>query len=216
MQVISAAALGKMERFYRANLINSISGFKPVALIGTQNKSGQTNLALFSSIVHLGADPALIGFIQRPVGQSGDTFRNIQENPFYTINLVPQDILVQAHYTSARFPSDVSEFDACGLTETYESGFPAPFVNECPVKIGLQLVEVIPIRHNNTQLVIGKVELLLFAEALLQPDGNIALHEAGLLAVSGLETYHKPVRVASLPYAKVENVPFKKESPGPL
>ena len=175
MQVIAATALSGMERFYRANLINSISGFKPVALIGTRNAAGQTNLALFSSIVHLGADPALIGFIQRPVGLSGDTFRNIEATGYYTINLVPETILQQAHNTSARFAPDISEFDVCGLTALQENDFPAPFVKECPVRIGLKLVEVIPIRHNNTSLVIGAIELLQYPDTLLQPDGNLML-----------------------------------------
>ena len=52
--------LASFDRFTRANIINSLSGFKSASLIGTVNKNGQSNLAIFSNIVHIGADPALV------------------------------------------------------------------------------------------------------------------------------------------------------------
>ncbi len=195
------------DRFYRANLINSISGYKPAMLIGSQNRNGQTNLAMFSSIVHLGADPALIGFIQRPVGVSGDTFRNISETSVYTLNHIHVSFLEQAHYTSARFPSDVSEFAACGFTPGYIEGFAAPFVQESLVKLGLELVEIIPIVHNDTKLVIGKVQHMLIGEGLLTDTGNIDTQKLDSVCISGLEHYYRPIPLASFPYAKVENLP---------
>lgn len=207
MKRINAAEFSTYERFYRANLLNSISGYKQVALIGTSNRDGLSNLGLFSSIVHLGADPALIGYIQRPVSGAGDTYRNIMEKGYYSINLVPEKILEQAHYTSAKFPSDVSEFSTCRLTEEYSPGFPAPFVFECPVKIGMKLVEVVPITYNNTRLVIGAVELLMFPKASLRDDGNLDLSVANLVSVTGLETYHRMEKIATYPYAKANAVP---------
>jgi flavin reductase (DIM6/NTAB) family NADH-FMN oxidoreductase RutF len=195
------------ERFYRANLINSLTGYKPAMLIGTANAEGQANLAIFSSIVHLGADPALIGYIQRPVGVSGDTFRNIQATGVYTINHVHAPFIDQAHYTSARFGSDISEFDACRLTPHYIDGFAAPFVQESRIRMGLELVEVVPIVHNNTSLVIGKLLHVLMDEDSLDPDGNVKLNTVQSVCVSGLETYHQPELLVKLPYAKVEALP---------
>jgi flavin reductase (DIM6/NTAB) family NADH-FMN oxidoreductase RutF len=195
------------ERFYRANLINSLTGYKPAMLIGTANAEGQANLAIFSSIVHLGADPALIGYIQRPVGVSGDTFRNIQATGVYTINHVHAPFIDQAHYTSARFGSDISEFDACRLTPHYIDGFAAPFVQESRIRMGLELVEVVPIVHNNTSLVIGKLLHVLMDEDSLDLDGNVKLNTVQSVCVSGLETYHQPELLVKLPYAKVEALP---------
>jgi hypothetical protein len=56
----------QMENFYRAAFVNSLSGFKSASLIGTIDKNKQTNLAVFSSVFHLGSNPALMGFINRP------------------------------------------------------------------------------------------------------------------------------------------------------
>ena len=58
--------LGELEKLKRVNLINTVSGYKPANLIGTISAAKQTNLAIFSSVVHLGTNPPLFGFITRP------------------------------------------------------------------------------------------------------------------------------------------------------
>ena len=55
-----------LDRVFRLNLINSVTGFKPAVLIATKSRDGQENVAIFSSVVHLGSTPPLIGFIMRP------------------------------------------------------------------------------------------------------------------------------------------------------
>lgn len=204
---LTSAQLGTLGRFYRANLINSITGYKPAILIGTQNKLGQTNLALFSSVFHLGADPALVGYIQRPVGVSGDTFRNIMENGLYTMNHVHESFIHKAHFTSARFDAGISEFDACKLTPQYIDGFKAPFVQESRIRIGLELVEVVPVKHNDTSMVIGQIRYILVDEGALEEDGNINLNAVDDVCISGLENYHRVEKLRSFPYAKVQDLP---------
>lgn len=90
------------DRFTRANILNSLSGFKSASLIGTVNKNGQANLAIFSNLVHIGADPALVGFINRPLDAAPHTLSNIQETGSYTINHITADIFPQAHQSSAK------------------------------------------------------------------------------------------------------------------
>ena len=85
MQHISIVTIKTWERLYRANFINCLSGFKSASLIGTVNAVGQPNLAVFSSIVHLGSDPALIGFINRPLAAAPHTINNIKATGVYTI-----------------------------------------------------------------------------------------------------------------------------------
>jgi len=121
--------LQKTHRIKRLNLINACTGIKPANLIGTIAKNGQENLAIFSSIVHLGSNPALIGFILRPEGEvRRDTFENIRETGVYTINHIGQSFVKKAHYTSAKFNQEVSEFERCKLKSEYIAGFQAPFV----------------------------------------------------------------------------------------
>jgi flavin reductase (DIM6/NTAB) family NADH-FMN oxidoreductase RutF len=193
----------ELEKRYRGNLINCLSGTKPAMLVGSVNKEGLNNLALFTNIFHLGADPALIGYVQRPVGESGDTYRNIVENKQYTFNLVGEKSIENAHQTSARYDTSISEFDACGFTPEFIDGFNAPFVKECAVKIGLELLEVVPMKINNTILVIGALLHIVLPKELLQDDGNIKFTSAEAMSVLGLEQYYAPEFIQQKSYAKV-------------
>ena len=54
-----------LEKVYRINLINSCSGYKSANLIGSVSNEGINNLAIFSSITHLGSNPPLLGFFSK-------------------------------------------------------------------------------------------------------------------------------------------------------
>ena len=102
------------------------------------------------------------------------------ENGYYTINHVGESFVKNAHYTSAKFDSDISEFKACGLTEEYLNDFKAPFVKESAIKIGMKYVESIPIEINGTILVIGEVEHIHLPENVLNTKGYIDLEKANI------------------------------------
>ncbi len=156
MQQFTPAEWQTWERFYRANFINSLTGFKSASLIGTINAQGVPNLGMFSSMVHIGSDPALIGYINRPVAAAPHTLANIKANGFYTVNHIHPAFLAQAHQTSAKYPDEVNEFTEVGLTEEYIEGVQVPFVKESAIKYLLSLKEIIPIQLNDTFLVIGQ------------------------------------------------------------
>lgn len=197
-----------MARIPRLTLINSITGFKSGNLIGTQNKAGLTNLAMFSSAVHIGSDPALIGVVTRPIVPDGKTSRhtydNIKNTGFYTLNHVSLDIAEHAHQASASYPDGVSEFEATGLTPQYLGLKEAPYVLESPIKMGLEYVEEYFIQANQTILLIGKVLELIIPDDCLDEQGNLDLGRAGTVAVSGLDTYHSTTMEKRLPYARVK------------
>jgi flavin reductase (DIM6/NTAB) family NADH-FMN oxidoreductase RutF len=186
---------------YRANLINKVSGFKPANLIGTKSKSGQTNLAVFNSVMHIGANPPYLGFILRPTTVERHTYENIKETGVYTINQITTAIHKQAHQTSAKYERAISEFEAVGLTEFYQDDFHAPFVAESHIKIGLSFKEEQLIKCNDTRLVIGKIEHLILPEAAILEDGDVALEQIDTAAVAGLYNYYKPEHLGKYVYA---------------
>ena len=202
--LISHNDINGYNRFYRANLLNSLSGFKSASLIGTKNESDISNLAIFSNIVHLGANPALIGFVNRPLEAAPHTLTNIQSTGVYTINHIRTDWVDKAHQTSAKYPEGVSEFNACGFTEEYIDGFNAPFVKESVIKYGMKLVEVIPIKHNNTFFVIGEVVIISVPENIISPDGFIESYKANSCCSLGIDGYYSTELIARLPYAKAK------------
>jgi flavin reductase (DIM6/NTAB) family NADH-FMN oxidoreductase RutF len=198
---VTAPEFQQWERFYRANFINSLSGYKSASLIGTCNAGKQTNLAIFSNIVHLGADPALIGFINRPLAASVHTISNIEETGYYTINHIHPGIVERAHQTSAKYPQEISEFNATLLAEEW-TDFPSPYVKESFVKYGLKYAETIRIERNNTFLVIGEIVEVYLPDAVVQPDGFIGLEDAHSIASLGLDTYYLPKLLNKFKYAK--------------
>lgn len=190
------------DRFCRANFVNSLSGFKPVSLIASQDDHGNPNLAIFSNIVHVGADPALIAFINRPREAAPHTIGNIESTGHYTINHIHSDFMDKAHQTSAKYPAGVNEFAAVGLTEERKADFPVPFVLESHIQYALELSEIIPIRQNGTFLVVGKLLHAFVQRSIIADDGYIDLTKAGSVVSGGIDGYYSVQPLARFAYAK--------------
>ncbi|MCG8762837.1 flavin oxidoreductase [Tenacibaculum finnmarkense] len=186
---LSRKAIDDMNHLYKINLMNSISGYKPANLIATKSEDGTSNVAVFSSVVHYGSSPAILGFVLRPTTVARNTYDNIKKTGFYTINAINEVIIEDAHHTSAKYPSGVSEFDKTDLTEIYKDDFFAPYVAESPIKIGMKFLEEHPIKANGTILVLGEVTDLYFKDSMLSEDGFLNLSEEKIAAINGLDTY---------------------------
>jgi flavin reductase (DIM6/NTAB) family NADH-FMN oxidoreductase RutF len=199
---LDTTALQQMEQRKRAMLINSIGGYKFISLIGTIDENKNTNLAIFSSLFHLGANPALIGFIIRPDSVDRHTLSNILATKVYTVNHVNEHIYKQAHQTSARYEKEISEFDATGLTTEYKNDFAAPFVQESNIQMGVVFKERIDLTINGTILIIGEITQLYYPSDCICEDGFVDIEKANTITCSGLDSYHTTNRLARLSYAK--------------
>ncbi len=194
--------IASWERFYRANFINSLTGFKSINLIGTVNSEGQTNLGIFSSIVHIGSNPPLVGYINRPVKAAPHTLANIKASGYYTINHIHHSFLEQAHQTSAKYPPEVSEFNEVGLTPEFIPDIIAPFVKESHIKYALSLQEIIPIKLNDTYLVIGQIISVQLPDHILLEDGFLQLDNAASICSNGVDGYYATRLIDRYQYAK--------------
>lgn len=205
---LSENDIEELPRIKRLNIINSATGIKPANLIATKSKNGIANLGIFSSVVHLGSNPALIGFVFRPqIENPRDTYVNIRETGLYTINQIPIQEVEKAHYTSAKYPPEVSEFQRCGFNEEYLHDFHAPFVKESFLKIGMEMLEEIPISVNNTALLIGKIKHLQFPDAMMDDEGHLNLEDFDTAGISGLNSYYTLSKKNQFPYAHLDDVP---------
>lgn len=205
---LSKEDIANIERVKRLNIINSISGIKPANLIGSISNDGQENVAIISSVVHLGSNPAYLGYILRPTDEiRRHTYENIIENGYFTVNHIHSSFIEQAHYTSAKFEKEVSEFDACDLTAEYLLDFKAPFVKESTLKMGLKHVESIPIKCNGTLMIVGEVQHLIIPDHAVDELGYIDLGLIDDVGISGLNCYYEIKKVAAFPYARVGQVP---------
>lgn len=199
--------LAELERHYKLNLINSISGIKPANLVGTVSKNGHENVAIFSSVVHIGSNPPQLGIIFRPQEEiPRDSYRNIMETGFYTVNHVTTSTIEKAHYTSAKLKPEESEFDRMKLSSEKIADFQAPFVKESVIKMGLKYIESVPL-SNGCIFVIGTVELLVVPDEAVNELGQIDLEISESAGVSGLNTYYKLVKKDSFPYVRSNEIP---------
>jgi flavin reductase (DIM6/NTAB) family NADH-FMN oxidoreductase RutF len=199
-----------MDKIHRLNLVNSLTGYKAANLLGTCSEEGQSNLAIISSVVHLSSSPAVLGFMQRPATVPRHSYQNILETGTFTINHVHEEFVDRAHYTSAKFGRDESEFLSCHLGEEYLDGFPAPFVQESRLKLGIRYLETYEIKASNTLFVVGSIELVYLPEGIIHQDGQLDLNVLGTVAISGLNNYHSIKQIASFPYARPGKFPINK------
>lgn len=202
MATITRDDIDNMDKLYRINLINSCSGYKSANLIGTQSENGLTNVAVFSSVTHLGSNPPLLGFITRPAIVPRDTYENIRKTGIFTINHIHQNITKDAHHTSAKYPKNVSEFDQTNLETEYKNQFAAPFVKGCYVQVGMRYVNEYIIEENDTILIIGSIEQLHIHDELIETDGFINLAKAKTATINGLDGYAIPQQHTRYPYQR--------------
>lgn len=200
--ILNKVDIQNLEQRYRGTFINSLVGFKAVVLVGTKNSLGGTNLAIFNSLTHIGANPALWALVFRPATVERHTLNNIYHTKNYTINFVNAVHYQKAHQTSAKYPLAMSEFDAVGFTPQYIANHNAPFVQEAEIKIGLQFEEAIDIKVNGTILVIGSINYIELQNDLVSHDGFVALEKANILACTGLDAYYNTNFINRLTYAK--------------
>lgn len=207
MKTITKADIEAMDQRYRVNFINSLSGFKSFNLVGTSSESGHSNLAPFSSVVHLGADPALVGMVSRPDSVLRGTLKNILETGWYSLNHVTEDMIKQAHQCSARYGENESEFAQTGLTEVYSELSPAPMVQESPLSLLIEYKEHHRLAINNTVFIIGQIREVHLPDEVVRDSGYIDLEALGTVTCTGLDSYHKTQRLSRLAYAKVNKEP---------
>ena len=205
MRKITADDIQAMDKLVRVQFATSLPGPKPICLIGSVNAAGQTNLAPFSSVVHLGSNPALLGMISRPDVVERHTLANILETKVYTINHVHVGMVDAAHQCSARYPREMSEFSATGLQEHWEDSFAAPFVRESRLRIGMVLEDVLDIAANGTQMIIGRVSLVQTGS--MADDGSLDLCTLESVASTALDTYFGITPLARFAYAKADRQP---------
>lgn len=191
-----------MDKIFRLNLINSCTGFKSANLLGTKSTTGTPNVAVFSSITHLGSNPPLIGFVLRPTTVPRDTYKNIKETGVFTVNHIHSEIIADAHHTSAKYPENISEFSQTSLEEEYVDGFHAPYVKGAKIRLGCKFLNEYEIKENDTLLLVSEIEHLYIDSNIQEEDGWLNLQKADTVTINGLDGYAKPQLLDRFPYAR--------------
>ncbi|HBY66286.1 MAG TPA: flavin oxidoreductase [Flavobacteriaceae bacterium] len=202
MKYFSEDDIQQLEKLFRINLINSCTGYKSANLLATKSEDGIENVAVFSSVIHLGSNPPLLGFILRPTTVARNTYDNLKKTKVFTVNHIHKNSIEDAHHTSAKYDGEISEFDKTNLNAEYKNEFFAPFVKGANVQIGCSFKNEYFIKENDCLLIVGAIKHLHIKENALQDDGYISLEKTHSVAINGLDGYTLPNLLARFEYAR--------------
>jgi flavin reductase (DIM6/NTAB) family NADH-FMN oxidoreductase RutF len=164
---------------------------RPIAFVSSIDTEGTRNLAPFSFFTVASVNPPVVCFSplrRRRDGRAKDTLRNICATGEFVINVVSEELGERMNLTSAEFPPEVDEFVQAGLTPSSSRLVCCPGVQESPVRMECQLIEVIslgdePLAGN---LILGRILLLDIRDEVVVDGviGNIKLRAIGRMGGS--------------------------------
>ncbi|MDT0293198.1 flavin reductase family protein [Mesonia ostreae] len=211
MKFLDHKDIDQLESRFRAHFINSLSGIKSANLIATKSENNISNVAIFSSVIHLGSHPPLLGFILKPAAVKRNTYDNIEKTGYFTVNHISENLIKDAHHTSAKYDGETSEFDKTSLTELYQKDFFAPYVKQAQIRIGCSFQNSYFIEENGCYMIIGKIEQVFYPEAIQSKEGWINLAMAKTVGVNGLDAYAKLSILDRFHYAKPNSETTSKQ-----
>ncbi len=185
---ITERQIGEWDKYKRVNFFNQLSGVRTPFLIGTRSNDDIDNLAIFNSVVHIGANPPLLGFIMRPTTVERHTYSNIKSTKVLSMNLIHDGILEKAHQTSAKYPIEESEFEAVGLS-VLRGLKSVPYVEESNVSLHLEFVEEHKIK-NGTILLVCEIKKVLINAKYWSDQEDLDFSKMNVVGVSGLYNYY--------------------------
>lgn len=202
--VLLSKDLQNLPKNNRLHLLNACVGFKSANLLVSRS-SKNYNVAIFSSVMHLNSDPALIGVVFRLNPTPRNTYMNLKSNAYFTVNQVAESLIIPAHLSSAKYAEDISEFEKVGLTKEFVDPYSIPFVYGSPIQLYCKYENEYIISESNSVLVVAKIEGIRIQEQLIAEDGWLNLSENGGIAISGLDSYYKTELLHRLENAKPTN-----------
>ena len=202
MREFDHSTIASMSKVPRLNLINSVTGYKSANLIGTVSSDKILNVAVISSVTHLGSNPPMLGFMIRPMPTAPkDTYKNIKENHYFTVNSITKTMIADAHHTSANYQPGISEFEKTNLEAEFLDFLNVPFVKGSPVQLLCKYLNEYPILENGCIHLIASIEKVYVKDELLQDDFSVQLDLGEIVAINGIDGYALPQLINRFEYA---------------
>jgi len=202
--VLISKDLQNLPKNNRLHLLNACVGFKSANLLVSKSPNNY-NVAIFSSVMHLNSDPALIGVVFRLNPTPRNTYLNIKSNAYFTVNQISESLVIPAHLSSAKYSEDVSEFEKVGLIKEFVEPYSIPFVHGSPIQLSCKYENEYMISESNSVLVVAKIEGIRIKQGLLSEDGWLNFEKSESVAISGLDSYYKTELLHRLENAKPMN-----------
>ncbi len=175
------------------DLLNGAIAPRPIALVSTRSKSGQSNLAPFSFFNAFGANPPMVGFsASRRVRDATlkDTWRNLMDTGECVIHAVTWPMVQQASLASTEYPSEVDEFVKSGFTPIPAERVSPARVAESPLQMECVLKQMLALGDGPGSGNLALCEVVLFHLAEdLYTEGAVDNERMDLVGRLGGSTY---------------------------
>jgi len=174
-------------------LISGISP-RPIALVGSLDENGISNLAPFSFFNAFGANPPIIGFSPALSGRTGipkDTLLNIKETEEFTVSIVNSSIVEQISLSSCEFDKNIDEFVKTGLTKYKSENIGAYGVQESNFIMECKLYDIISLggKPGSGNLILGEVLQFHINESILTDTNQVDPYKLDPIARNGGSWY---------------------------
>lgn len=147
----------------------------PVFFLGYKDNVHGYNMTTSSSVYSLGS-MMVIGMRTK-----GNAVTEISKHGHFTVNIPRENLIEEVEI--AGFNSRKDNFSMTGLTYTIGETVDAPLVNECPISIECQVVELV--ECDKLTNIIGKVTRRVVEEDLLDENGDFKGHEFSPISYIG-------------------------------
>lgn len=118
---------------------------RPIALVSTLSKDGESNLSPFSFFNAFGVNPPMIAFSPARRGRDSnlkDTYKNLVSTKECVVQAVTYSMVEQISLASTEYPSGIDEFVKSGLTPIESDIVKPKRVKESPFQMECKLVDM--------------------------------------------------------------------------
>ena len=150
---------------------------RPIAWVSTLSPTGITNLAPFSFFTGITSKPPTLLFscVDRADGTLKDTPRNILATGEFVVNVVSFPDATAMNASSADWPEEVSEFEACGIVPQPSTLVRPPQVASAPAAFECRLWQSVRVEEApgtlGATLIIGRIVSIRIEDSILDPQG---------------------------------------------
>lgn len=160
---------------------------RPTVVITTISPKGISNAAPFSFNSPVSIKPPMFGFSCQP---THDTWRNLQENKEFVVNLISRDFGELMHILEKDFPYEVSEIEKASLTEIESEKVKPPRIKEACGFFECEMVHHVELGDHvwiTGKVLLAEVDREIYDRWMKSKRANSLLHLSGSLFATDLK-----------------------------
>ncbi len=185
--------IGSLSNGERHQLLGNMVVPRPIFLVSTLSKNGNSNLAPYSLSNIICYTPAMVFLtpMRKKGGGKKDTLVNIEQMHEFVINMVTEDMAQQMTIASRAYPPEVDEFKMSGLTPIPSDLVKPSRVAESPFNLECRLTQIIPLGNSaetTADMILGTI-LRVHIDDNYYHGGIVDTASAHLIGRMGLGFY---------------------------